>query len=321
MILVDDCSTDADLKAPLADYIRLLPKVRLLSNDRRRGLIVSRMKGARLSRSPVLFFMDAHAEVNVGWLEPLLIELKRNPSQVLQPFVDSIDAMTIAYNLPGTYHKGSFSWDLRLFIYTAIITHSIFIVMALLNMKQLTTLNCRDIMNQKNIQVNHNRFGITLILANSVCTVTVCHCDLSLLPVLCCRYTWIRVADHIQNQAYETGLPFFSPTLVGCAIAVQRQYFLDIGGFDEGLKVWGGENIELGFRTWMCGGQVTTVTCSRVGHVFKVRNCQVLIDGRSSCSRLQRQRDGAFNPKITSTVARYIGGFLSGWHGHIQSML
>jgi polypeptide N-acetylgalactosaminyltransferase len=88
------------------------------------------------------------------------------------------------------------------------------------------------------------------------------------------RYTWIRTKDHEQQQSINTGVPFFSPTLVGCAIAVQKDYFFRIGSFDEGMKVWGGENIELGFRAWMCGGQVTTVTCSRVGHVFKVgRDC------------------------------------------------
>ncbi len=67
----------------------------------------------------------------------------------------------------------------------------------------------------------------------------------------------------------EHGIPFFSPTLVGCALAVDRTYFDHIGAFDEDLKVWGGENIELAFRTWMCGGRVITVPCSRVGHVFK----------------------------------------------------
>jgi len=79
------------------------------------------------------------------------------------------------------------------------------------------------------------------------------------------------VKAHEQRAAVETGLPFPSPTLVGCAIAVERGYFMKLGAFDEGMRIWGGENIELGFRTWMCGGQVKTVTCSRVGHVFKVR--------------------------------------------------
>jgi len=78
------------------------------------------------------------------------------------------------------------------------------------------------------------------------------------------------VKEHEQRTAVETGLPFPSPTLVGCAIAVDRDYFMKLGAFDEGMRIWGGENIELGFRTWMCGGQVKTVICSRVGHVFKV---------------------------------------------------
>lgn len=110
---MDDCSTDLDLQAPLVSYLRLLPKVQLVRNDRRQGLIVSRMRGARLANSAVLFFMDAHAEANVGWLEPLLYELRRNPKQVLQPFVDGIDAMTLEFHAPGVYHKGAFSWDLR----------------------------------------------------------------------------------------------------------------------------------------------------------------------------------------------------------------
>lgn len=113
MILVDDHSTDSDLQAPLVEYLKLLPKVRLVRNDHRQGLIVSRMRGARLAVSPTLFFMDAHAEANVGWLEPLLFELKRNPEQVLQPFVDGIDAMSLDFMAPGVYHKGAFSWDLR----------------------------------------------------------------------------------------------------------------------------------------------------------------------------------------------------------------
>ena len=47
-----------------------------------------------------------------------------------------------------------------------------------------------------------------------------------------------------------------TPTLVGCAIAIRKDYFLSIGGFDDDMNIWGGENIELAFRVWLCGGQV-----------------------------------------------------------------
>ena len=63
--------------------------------------------------APVVVFLDAHTEANVGWLEPLLDELERHPNSVIQPFVDGIEAWTIEYNAPPTIHKGVFSWDLQ----------------------------------------------------------------------------------------------------------------------------------------------------------------------------------------------------------------
>lgn len=195
VILVDDHSTDLHLQDTLREYVHMLPKVKLLRNVKREGLIVSRIRGSSVATASVIIFLDAHTEVGDRWLEPLLNEVHKHPNQVLQPFVNAIDTMSLVINKPDVYHKGSFSWDLR--------------------------------------------------------------------------YTWLKVTDHEEQTASNTGLPFFTPTLVGCAIAVHKDYFNHIGKFDEGMKVWGGENIELAFRTWMCGGKVKTVTCSHVGHVFK----------------------------------------------------
>lgn len=38
------------------------------------------------------------------------------------------------------------------------------------------------------------------------------------------------------------------PTHVGCAFAADRNFFFEIGSFDEGMDIWGSENMELAIR-------------------------------------------------------------------------
>ena len=41
---------------------------------------------------------------------------------------------------------------------------------------------------------------------------------------------------------------FRSPTHAGGLFAINREYFLELGAYDSGLLVWGGENFELSFK-------------------------------------------------------------------------
>ena len=93
--------------------MRLLPKVRVVRNRKREGLIRSRLVGFDLATGSVVVFLDAHTECNIRWLEPLLEELRLHPDSVLQPSVDSIHGWSIEYDGITSLYRGSFSWDLR----------------------------------------------------------------------------------------------------------------------------------------------------------------------------------------------------------------
>jgi len=55
--------------------------------------------------------------MNVGWAEPVLDYIKRNPKAVVQPSVEDIDQNTIHYEnrdiTNNDMWRGAFLWDLR----------------------------------------------------------------------------------------------------------------------------------------------------------------------------------------------------------------
>ncbi len=70
-----------------------------------------------------------------------------------------------------------------------------------------------------------------------------------------------------------------SPSIAGHCFAFSRDWWSELGGFDDGMDQWGGENIEFPLKTWLCGGSVKVARSSIVAHWFK-KNFTYDMDGR-----------------------------------------
>ena len=198
ILLVDDKSDKGHLGQRLDDYVaENFPTglVKVIRQEKRQGLMRSRMTGIRASTANVLVFLDSHIEAGIGWLEPMLQNIYDNPKLITSPVIDAINDTTFFYRFIEKDIFGLMNWRME--------------------------------------------------------------------------FEWHELDANDRAKKPNIWAPHENPVMAGGLFAIRKDFFEELGYYDEGMEVWGGENFELSFKAWMCGGQIEIAPCSRVGHVFR----------------------------------------------------
>jgi glycosyltransferase involved in cell wall biosynthesis len=82
---------------------------------------------------------------------------------------------------------------------------------------------------------------------------------------------WCDASLAVGWLSQQSGTPYPVPLLCGCFLALRRDVFAEIGGFDSGMVVWGAEDSELSIRLWTFGYECWVAPEVDVQHAFRAR--------------------------------------------------
>ncbi|XP_060930241.1 polypeptide N-acetylgalactosaminyltransferase 6 [Limanda limanda] len=100
-------------------------------------------------------------------------------------------------------------------------------------------------------------------------------------------FGWEGIPEDAKRLRKDETYPVKTPTFAGGLFSISKEYFEHIGTYDDKMEIWGGENVEMSFRVWQCGGQLEIIPCSVVGHVFRTKSPHTFPKGTEVITRNQ----------------------------------
>ena len=86
-----------------------------------------------------------------------------------------------------------------------------------------------------------------------------------------CGQKWCDASLAVGWLGRQSDTPYPVPLLCGCFLALRRDVFTEIGGFDSGMVLWGAEDSELSIRLWTLGYECWVAPEVNVQHDFRAR--------------------------------------------------
>jgi len=81
---------------------------------------------------------------------------------------------------------------------------------------------------------------------------------------------WLLLAS--LSKVRLAGRQFYeSPATIGCALAVHRELYDDLRGFDPHMRIWGVVDLDFSLKCWLMGHSILHDPEARIGHRFRDR--------------------------------------------------
>jgi glycosyltransferase involved in cell wall biosynthesis len=100
--------------------------------------------------------------------------------------------------------------------------------------------------------------------------------------------SWVARRGTVAKTSWRWNLDFYwcyddgtseTPGFAGHCFAFRRDWLLSVGGFDEAMIQWGGENLDVALLAWLSGASVRLARESLVAHWFRSRFSNYSVSG------------------------------------------